>query len=261
MKPGPARLASLAVVAAIVVASCTDVSAPADHVSALTFGRLPAPAVVAGDTLRDSLGVVAPLRAFAFNSAGDPIPDAVIQFIALDTGVTIGPLGTLFANRTSGTVRIIAGSGDLQILGTPLQVTRRPDSVAVSGVAVDTIAYVVPDIASANASKPLGVKVTTRDTTGGILVSQSWIVSYQAFFRGNAIAPGDTSVVFLVDGNKQSAADTTDSGGLASRSIRVRPIGITQSATDSVIVIATVNYRGSPVRGSPLRFVVQLRPK
>ena len=261
MRPGPARLASLVAAAATVAASCTDVSAPADHVAALTFGRLPAPAVVAGDTLRDSLGAVAPLRAVAFNSAGDEIPDAAIQFIALDTGVTIGPGGTLFANRTSGSVRILASSGSLQIAGTPLLVTRRPDSVAVSGPTSDTVAYVVPDVATANTSKSLSVKVTTRDTTGGILVSQSWIVRYQAFFRGNAIAPGDTSIVFLVDGSKKSTTDTTDAGGIASRSVRVRPIGITQSATDSVIVIATVNYRGSPVRGSPLRFVVQLRPQ
>lgn len=262
MMPGPARLMSIVGVAVVVISSCTDVSAPADHVAALTFGQLPAPAVVAGDTLRDSLGIVAPLSAVAYNSAGDPIPGAEIQFIALDTGVTIGPRGTVFANRTSGSVRIIASSGNLQIRATDLQVTRRPDSVAVSSAATDTVSYVVPDQVTSNSSKALGVKVITNDTTGGLTVSQGWIVSYQAFFRGNAIAPGDTSVVYLVDENrKRSMIDTTSSAGIASRNIRVRPIGITESATDSVIVIATVNYRGAPVRGSPLRFVVQLRPK
>ncbi|MDA1082497.1 MAG: hypothetical protein O2973_12670 [Gemmatimonadetes bacterium] len=256
-----AAVATSVAIAVIVFASCTDVSAPADHVASLSFDRFPYPSVVAGDTLRDSLGVVAPLHAIAFNTAGDSLPDAAIQYIALDTGVTIGPGGTLFANRTSGTVRIMASTNSLQVKPITLNVARRPDLATFSGESRDTVDYVVPDLASANVSTALGVRVLTNDTTGGITATQGWIVSYQVFFRGNAVAPGDTSVVYLVDGGKRSTIDTTTTEGSASRSLRVRPIGITESATDSVIVIATVRYRGAHVAGSPLRFVVVLRPK
>jgi hypothetical protein len=34
----------------------------------------------------------------------------------------------------------------------------------------------------------------------------------------------------------------------------------TKSVNDSVVVIATVRYRGVPVAGSPVRFVVQVKP-
>ena len=101
----------------------------------------------------------------------------------------------------------------------------------------------------------------TGDSADGTTVTQGWRVTYEAFFRGTAVAPGDTSAVFLVDGTKRTTVDTTGSDGVASRSLRVRPIGITVSAVDSVIVLASVKYKGADVRGSPLRFVILLQPK
>ena len=260
MTPGAARIVPIA--ALVVTAACTEINASADHIAALTFDAFPAPAVVAGDSLRDTTGVVAPLRAIAFNGSGDTVPAPAIQYIALDTGVTIGANGTLFAARRSGSVRIIASAGNLQSPIRSLIVTRRPDSVAVSGKSRDTVMYVVPDAAATNVSAALGVRVITRDTTGGIAVTQGWTVSYQAFFRGNAIVPGDTTVAYLLgDGVQRSTIDTTGSDGVASRRVRIRPIGITATAVDSVVVIATIRYRGAPVAGGPLRFVVLLRPK
>ncbi len=260
-----ARRCTLVLSAALIAAACTQVSGDAGHVASLQFDRLPYPSIVAGDSLRDSLGVPAPLRAIAMNGSGSEIGDAEIQYIALDTGVTIGTGGFITAQRRSGTVRLIASAGNIQTItspGTTLTVTRRPDSVFVSGAARDTVDYDPVGSIIVNTSADLGTKVITRDTTGGETVSQAWLVSYQAFFRGAAIAPGDTSVVFLLgDGNQRSGLDTTASNGIASRRIRVRPIGITQSATDSVVVIATVRHRGAAVRGSPLRFVILLRPK
>ncbi len=262
MMRGAFRAARLATCCVIAANACTEINASGEHVASLSFDRLPYPAVVTGDTLRDSLGVAAPLRAIAFNSAGDSVPDAAIQYIALDTGVAFGTAGTLVATRRSGSVRLIATTDNLQSPIRTLLVSRRPDSAAVSGKARDTVSYVVPDAPSTNVSSALGVRVSTKDTTGGIATTQGWVVSYQAFFRGNAIAAGDTSVVFLLgDGTQRSGIDTTGSDGIASRRIRVRPIGITASAVDSVVVLATVRYRGAEVPGSPLRFVVLLRPK
>ena len=65
----PARriVAPLAVVLAAVAGSCTEIGTNPATVTALEFDSLPYPAVVTGDTLRDSLGNAAPLSATAFN--------------------------------------------------------------------------------------------------------------------------------------------------------------------------------------------------
>lgn len=246
---------------AIACAACTDISTSPDHVAALEFDVLPYPAVVAGDTLRDSLGVVTPIQAIAYNGSGGVIDPAPIQYIALDTGVTLAG-GTLVAQRRSGSVRLIAVAGALQSPTRTLLVARRPDSVFASGKVRDTVAYVVPDVATTNVSAALGVKVVTRDTTDGVTTTQGWLVSYAATFRGQALSPGDTSVAYLLgDGTQRSRVDTTGTDGTAARRVRIRPLGITQSAIDSVMVTATVRHRGREVAGSPIRFVVVLRPK
>ncbi len=260
-----ARRGATVLCAALIAAACTQVSGDAGHVAALQFDRLPYPSIVAGDSLRDSLGTPTPLRAIAMNGSGSEIADAEVQYIALETGVTIGTGWFITAQRRSGTVRLIASAGAIQTITSPattLTVTRRPDSVFVSGAGRDTVDYDALGSTTVNSSADLGVKVITRDTSDGVTVSQGWLVSYQAFFRGTAIAAGDTSTVFLLgDGNQRSGLDTTASTGIASRRIRVRPLGITESEIDSVIVIATVRHRGTAVRGSPLRFVILLRPK
>jgi hypothetical protein len=244
------------------VGGCTGVNTSPTHVAALQFDALPSPAVVAGDTLRDSLGLAAPLGAIAFNGSGAPIPDAPIQYIALDTGVTIGPGGFLVAQLRSGSVRLLASAGGIETRPITLLVARRPDSVAFAGASRDTVDYVLPDNPATNVSMELAARVVTFDTAGGVTRTQGWRVSYQAIFRGAPVPPGDTTAVFLLgSGTQRSQVDTTGTDGVASRRLRVRPIGITQSAVDSVAVLASVTYRGVPVRGSPLRFLVLLRPK
>jgi hypothetical protein len=261
MAPGALLMTALAVA----LEGCTSIDSSATHVASLSFDSLPSPAVVAGDTLRDSLGVAAPLHALAYATGSDtPIANASIQYIALDSGVTIGAGGYVTAQARSGSVRLVATSGTLQTspLKPILLIARRPDSVAVSGAARDTVNYLPGGGATVNVSPQLNVKVATTDTAGGILGTQGWRVSFQASFRGATIAPGDTTVAWLVgDAGQASYLDTTDASGLAGRKIRVNPLGIRVTAVDSVIVLATVRYHGAAVRGSPLRFVILLQPK
>lgn len=262
MKPAAVRrLARCALAATLGAAGCTEINTGADHVASLSFDALPSPAVVAGDTLRDSLGVAAPLAAIAFNNGGSVVANAPIQYIALDTGVTITAQAYVIATRRAGSVPIVANAGIIQSRQRTLLVARRPDSLIATDARTDTVDYVLPDSPGVNVSAPLGVKIATGDSAGGVTTTQGWRVIYRVFFRGAEVAPGDTSVVYLVDGSKRTAVDTTDATGLASRALRVRPIGITASATDSVIVLASATYKGVQVRGSPLRFVVLLRPK
>jgi hypothetical protein len=255
------RLAALALVAAAAAAGCTEVNTAADHVAALQFDSLPAPAIVSGDSLRDSLGLAAPLRAIALNGAGNVVTDAAIQYIALDTGITIGAGGYVTAQARSGAPRIVASAGGLQTKSMALIIARRPDTVTVSGKLRDTLQYVVPDVASTNTTASLALKVVTRDTAGAVTATQGWLVSYQLFHDGAAVAATDTTLASLVgDNGGRSALDTTGTDGVASRKVRVRPLGI-RANPDSVVVLATVRYRGAAVRGTPVRFVILLRPK
>ena len=250
----------VACVVAACVAACTEVNTAPDHVAALEFSTLASPAVVAGDSLRDTLGVAAALRAVVLNARGDTIAAPSVQYFSLDSGVTVVPGGYLVAQRRDGSVRLVASAGAIQSPPLTLLIARHPDSVVASGRTRDTITYVLAG--AQNIGNALGVKVATTDTTGGITGTQGWMVSYQAFFHGAPVAPTDTTVVTILgDGAGASAVDTTDASGNASRRVYLRPAGLTQALVDSAVVLATVRYRGVPLRGSPVRFVVLFRPK
>jgi len=62
------------------------------------------------------------------------------------------------------------------------------------------------------------------------------------------------------DAGTQSSLDTTDTGGVGARRIRIDLRRLT-TLTDSVIVQALVKYRGVDVRGSPARLVLRVKPK
>jgi hypothetical protein len=261
MRFRPARiLAPLAVAFAAVTGSCTDVSVSPTVVTALEFDSLPYPAVVTGDTLRDSLGNVAALRAIAFNASGNVLPAASLAFFALDSGVTIDPTGVVTAQLRNGTVRIIASAPGLQSGPQTLIVARRPDTVLVTPLANDTLFYSPLDNA-ANVTPALTLQVATYDSIGGIPGTQGWLVSYQLFFHGQLLTPADTTIAVVWNaGGLPSLIDTTASDGTASRIIRVHSTGL-PTATESLTVVANVKYRGAPVPGSPVSYLIQLRPK
>lgn len=252
------RLAPLIVLAAALAGSCTEVSTSPTKAVALQFDTLPFPAVVSGDTLRDSLGRAAPLRALAFNSQQQVIVGAAISYVAIDSGITITPDGYVTAQRRSGTARIIASVGGLQAKDS-IEIARRPDILVGTGKLSDTLHLSLrPDSAASNVSWPLAVKLVTLDSADGILGTRGWLVSYQAVYRGVALDPGDTTVASLRgDNGKISGIDTTDATFTASRVLRVRPATLPRA--ESLIVKATVRYLGLPVRGSPVTFVIHTK--
>lgn len=254
------RWVALAVVVAAATGSCSDVGTAPNAIVGLAFDTLPYPSVVAGDTLRDSLGHAAPMRALAYNADGDLIANPELRYIALDTGVVIDDKGYLIANtRTSGSVRVVATASALQSLTKTVIVTRAPSLLAVSGEAADTVKYALPDLAT-NLSKALTVKLS-RDSAGTALAVPGFLVSWQVTFRGVTIARSDTTIASLWDDARHtSLLDTTSTDGTAARSLRIRSNTLPSSA-DSFVVLATTRYRGTVVAGSPVRFVIHFRPK
>jgi hypothetical protein len=66
--------------------SCREIPAPDEGVFSISPLILPSPGLVAGDTMRDSLGLVAPLRVIAFDIDGNEVPGLEATFVAIDTG-------------------------------------------------------------------------------------------------------------------------------------------------------------------------------
>jgi len=249
-----------ALVAAAATGACTDVGTAPNAIVAIAFDTLPYPSVVARDTLRDSTGRAAPLRAVAYNADGDVIANPALRYLALDTGVVIDAQGYLVATtRTSGSVRVVAAASALQSLTKTVLVTRAPTRLAVSGSSADTVKYALPDAAT-NVSKALTVKLT-RDSAGTTLGVPGFLVSWQVTFRGVPIARTDTTLASLWDDARHtSLLDTTGTDGTAARTLRIRSNTLPASA-DSFVVFATTRYRGVAVAGSPARFVIHFRPK
>lgn len=256
------RWVAAAVVAAAWVGACSDVGTAPDGIVALAFDTLPYPSVVARDTMRDSTGRAAPLRAVAYNADGNVIAEPAVRYIALDTGVEISSQGYLIATtRTSGTVRVVAAAASLQSLQKTVTVTRAPSRIAASGATADTLKYALPD-AVTNVSKPMTVKLT-RDSADTALNVPGFLVSWRVTFREQTIPPTDTTLASLWDdatGRRVSMLDTTGTDGTAARTLRIRSNAL-PSAADSFVVYANTRYRGAAVAGSPVKFVIHFRPK
>src|SRR5215207_951735 len=71
-----------AILTAAMLPACTDVSSDAGEPFQIAFDTLPSPSVVAGDTMRDTLGRAARLTAEVYNASNDLLTDAEVAFVA-----------------------------------------------------------------------------------------------------------------------------------------------------------------------------------
>jgi len=256
------RWVAFSVVAAGWVGACSDVGTAPDSIVALAFDTLPYPSVVAGDTMRDSTGRAAPLRAVAYNAAGNVIANPSVRYLALDTGVDLGSQGYLVATtRVGGTVRVVAVAATLQSQQKTVLITQAPTVVAAIETVADTLRYALPD-AITNVSRAMTVRLM-RDSAGARLGVPGFLVSWRVTFRGTTLDKNDTTLASLWDdasSRKISMVDTTSGEGSAARTLRIRSNAL-PSAADSFLVYANVRYRGAAVAGSPVKFVVHFRSK
>jgi len=184
-------------------------------------------------------------RARALNGRGDSVA-AAIFWASLDTA-TVAVLdsttgATLGKQTPSG--RIQARVGNLR--SSPMTITVQPplDSVAADGDIRDTMALTgaPPD----SLSDSLRVRVFATPASGPNLVRR--LVAY-----ATVAYPPTAGGVTLVPG------DTLRTGTAGVTAAQVRFAG--GAAPDSVLVTARVlKPDGSPVPGSPVSFVVEVRP-
>jgi hypothetical protein len=232
------------------VAGCVEISDNADTVLSLEFDSLPSPSVVVGDSLRDTTGAIAGPVVRAFNYQGEEISAPEVRFHAPDPGITVDSItGVIRGDSLRSTpARVVASVGSLQAVQR-LDVTLRPDAVTAVNDR-DTLQYSTIDT-TGNVSAPLTVRVT-HGTAPADSAVQSYVVSFAV------VSGGDPLAAEVVNGGKISTVDTTDATGVAGRAVKIRPIYFT--GVDSVIVNATVKFRGAPISGSPVRLVVVLTP-
>lgn len=221
-----------------------------DVAISVALDSLPFPAVVVGDSLRDSSGAVAAVQASAFNFRGELLESAGFRYLAVDRGASIdSTTGIVVGDSVRTTpVRIVARLNDLQTNPVQLSVVPRPDSLAAV-TTVDTLRYSLTD-STVNVSAELSVRVL-HDSNPPAPVP-SWVVQFRI------TAPADTLLAFTVNGGS-SPVDTTAADGTAARRVRIRAQRLTMTS-DSVILLASAAYRGMQLRGSPRRIVVHLRP-
>ncbi len=252
----------LAVAAALVAAvSCAELGTGVGNVSFIAFDGIPWPALLVGDTLRDSLGVASPLRAHAYDAVGREITNAPFRFFTLDTGVVVDSNGTMRATtRRDGTVRVVASLGALQSDDRLVRVTRRPDSTFATGATSLLLEYAIPDVGT-NVGPEMRVSLVSRDTVRVSPGVGGWRVRWRTMHAGDTLAVSDTSWVALqTSGGARRAVDTTAADGSSVRKLRVFSTRI-PAPTDSFIVLADIRLHGVRVPGSPVRFVVRVAPK
>jgi hypothetical protein len=236
--------------------ACAEIGTDPKAVASIAMDSLPFPSIVANDSLRDSLGVARPLTAKVYNIQGTALASIPIRFRTPDSGVTVDSVSGYVVADTARTkpVRLIAASGSLQAAPDTIYIVPAPDTVVASNPK-DSLLYSVTDT-TASLSNPLQLQLLHRVPVSQPLPVRSYLVSYRIAY------PADTLLVQLVtrDGFRRSTLDTTAADGTSARRIRLRTLSLT-SVNDSVVVVATVRYRGKPVPGAPIRFVLQVKPR
>ncbi len=257
----------LFVMVSLALASCLDFSTSPDEIFYLTFETLPYPSVVAGDTLRDSTGAVAVLRASAVNARGDVVSAAPMRFYAIDDTSQVLAVDSVTGrvvseSTTPRNVRIIASLAGLQSPPLTLAITKKPDSLALQ-VTRDTISYSFIDT-TLNFSKALTANVLHHDSTTFYSGVTGWVVRYTL-----ETALDTVSASLVDDQNKRmrdvpsglSHSDTTLADGSVARKLRISPGLPLTEPLDSVGVLVEAKYKGVHIAGSPARVMVYVKPR
>lgn len=241
--------------ATIVATACFDLSTDPDEVVAIEFAEFPWPSIVAGDTLRDSSGAVAPLVVRLFGGDGDVVT-APVEFLTLNPSLRVIGGDLLVADDTAtGQVGLFASTTGIQSVVRQIEVVAAPDSMAAD-VSVVPLEWIVPDDPGTNVSQPIGARVLSASGAG----VRSWIVTFQLEAGGRVIPESDTTQIFLMgDTGRPSYADTTDGTGRAARRVRLKIVpGLVPP--DSAVITISASYKGAPLKGSPARLVLPLSP-
>jgi len=254
----PALLAGATI--AVAALACGEVPTLPGGIAYISPVVLPSPAVALGDTLRDSLGVVTPIRVFGIGEGGDTVRTIEPVFVVTTVpgkSVRITSTGLVIGDSIR-TAQIVGQVGTrLQTPPASLDVVYQPDSITASSAL--SARFPAATATEVTSTLSLGVSVTAPPVPPAARAGvKSIIVRYEVtrIFPPTASIP-DTTLVLIDESGRfrlptgRMSVDTTDASGTASRRIRAIPLGF-----DSVEVTASAkNLRGVPLKGSPIRFI------
>jgi len=271
------RFLLLCAVAAAVfgAAACAEVGTGPEVPASIELPPFAFPTVVVGDTLRDENGVVAPIRAIVRNARGEELADARPSYLYADflrdTAFLVDTTsGVIVARKAVAQGRIAARIGSsLQVIRN-LIATVRPDTARAGEVPPELVVSLLPDTGRARAegNTTREIPVLVRNLQGSTPAPvQGWLVRFRLVKPANP-DNDTTQVVFLVDDQlRPSTLDTTGADGSAGRRVRVRaaqfpvPNGNAR-VDDTVVVEATLRYKGQVVPGAPVRLIAPvIRPE
>lgn len=270
---GAAAAVAAAALSGALAGGCAEVGGGPATVVSLGFDTSTV-AVVVGDTLRDTLGALLPLRAAAFNATGDTIrePAVAIEYVVAPSDTTAaspavrlaGPL--VIGVRLSDTpARLFATAGGLQSLPKSVDVVRRPTRLLAVATR-DSATYLAASALSAGGGQVRVVADPADPASAVRRVAVRFAVERAAVRVADSVivvderTPSFTGAAPFVP---RSPLDTTDAQGLAGRRVLVfvRP-GAT--ATDTVVLRATVAYparfRAPGLAADTVRIAVVVRP-
>lgn len=268
------RTRMLIVSSIALLSACAEVGLEPDVPAAIELNALPSPSVVIGDTLRDIAGKVTPMQAVVRNVAGAVIPDAAVRYLYADfqrdSALAVDSIsGFVFATRAPSAgleTRLAARvSTSLQVLKSII-VTTRPDSA--DRIGEPTLAVFPTNLAdtgrvgaNANRSPALTMVVRHVEAPGNVTRVNGWLVRFVIVSPANPENDTTKAVYLVDDATRASVLDTTNSQGVAGRSVRIRAAQFPTAATptDTVVVHAIVTYKGAALKGSPVRIALPVR--
>lgn len=286
-KRGPAarRLAALAGVG-VAAAACVEISAAEQGVLAIRLDPI-LPSIVAGDTLRDSLGKAQRLHGVAFGEGGDSVVGATFEYgyVPLGRDTVTGARPALVVDPKTGLVRADSLPGvaqarvsvrfgnRLQILDT-LAIVRRPqrlarvattDTLTLSYLCIDASTGLRTDTLLATSSAAMAVRLS-GDSAGADVPVPSYLVRYR-IVQPTSIPVGPSPygdqrpALYLTNGrvDRPIGHDTTNASGQTTTALRiVPPLFPGASAPSEVRVEARAFVAGRQV-GDSVPFRVRLR--
>ncbi|MEP6494046.1 MAG: hypothetical protein ABJF01_15290 [bacterium] len=239
-------------------------SAPKGAAS-LSVLQLPSPNVVRGDTMRDSLGVAAPLSVVAYDGNDAKISDIKPLFFISDTSHTAHLKdGAVLVGDRLGFVQLIGQVGGLQTPPVSVPVTVAPTTFArvlnTDPTKGDTL-FAPPSTDSAASIGRVALAVSLRGV--GDTASQGFVVRYKLLQdpAPPATKPGATTpaVYLATDPAHIASIDTTDATGATLLLVVNAFYLANQKPLDSAVVEVSTSYKGVPVAGSPIRIVVPIK--
>jgi hypothetical protein len=256
-------------VAAVVIAACVDLSAPKGGPASISQLQLPAFFVVQGDTMRDTLGRAMPPTVVAYDGAGGVLTSFKPRFFITDSlqqlhfSAIDSSLVSSGAADTAGAVaHVVAQIGSLQTGVQTVYVTVRPDTLRRPDTTALAISVPIGDkLDSSSSIGRLALSTVVRGVGGrpvpGVFVRYTLASSVAS--RNDSPAAyltDDANAVFLAN---SSSPDTGDVSGVTSRTLVVNSFLATERGAllnDTLVVLVTAMYGGSPLRGSPLRLLI-----